>query len=92
MRHHGSPVNTDVVIATTKGIAQTKDPTLLVKNGGVIYITKGWGKRLLGRMGFVKYKCITAAKKASPEEFVEIKLQLLEDIEAAANKLGPDSC
>ena len=82
----------DVVIAAAKGIAQTKDATLLVENGGVIYITKGWGKRLLGRMGFVKCKCITAAKKASPEEFEEVKLQFLEDIETASNKLEQDSC
>ena len=83
-RDHGSPVSTEVVVATAKGIAQAKDAMLLVENGGAIDITKDWGKRLLGRMGFVKHKCTTAAKKASPEEFEEVELQFLGDIETAA--------
>ena len=73
-----------VVVAAAKGIAEAKDATLLVENGGPIDVTKDWGKRLLGRMGFVKRKCTTAAKKASPEEFEEVKLQFLEDIETVA--------
>ena len=35
-------------------------------------------------MGFVKRKCTTAAKKASLEEFEELKLQFLENIETVA--------
>ena len=73
-------------------MAQTNNATLFVENGGAIYITKDWGKKLLGRMGFVKCKCITAAKKATPEEFEEVKLQFLEDIESTGNKLEQDSC
>ena len=57
---------------------------LLVENGGAIDITKDYGKRLLGRMGFVKCKCTTAEKKVSLEEFEEVKLQFLEDIETPA--------
>ena len=84
LREHGSPVSTVVVVTAAKGIVEVKDSTLLAENGGAIDITKDWGKRLLGRMGFVKCKCTTAAKKASPEEFEEVKLQFLEDIETVA--------
>ena len=64
----------EVVVAAAKGIAEAKDATLVVENGGAIDVTKDWGKRLLGRMRFVK----------RPEEFKEVKLQFLEDIETAA--------
>ena len=74
LRDHGSPVSTEVVVAATKGIAQAKDATLLMENGGAIDITEDWGNRLLGRMGSVKQKCTTAAKKASPEKFEEVKI------------------
>ena len=67
LRDRGSPVSTAVVVAAAK--AEAKDAMLLAENGGAIDLTKDWGKRLLGRMGFVKRKCTTAAKKASPEEF-----------------------
>ena len=84
LRDRGSPVSTAVVVAAAKGIAEAKDAMLLAENGGAIDLTKDWGKRLLGRMGFVKHKCTTAAKKASPEEFEEVKTQYLEDIETVA--------
>ena len=84
LRDHGSPVSTAVVVAAAKGIAEAKDPALLAENNGPINLTRDWGKRLLGRMGFVKCKCTTAATKLMPEEFEDVKTQFLEDIETVA--------
>ena len=84
LRDCGTPVSIAVVAAAAKGIAEAKDAMLLAENDGAIDLTKDWGKRLLGRIRFVKCKCTTAAKKASQEEFEEVKTQYLEDIETVA--------
>ena len=48
----GAVVNTEVMIATGKGILMSKDANLL----STITLTKAWAKYLLNRMGFVKQK------------------------------------
>ena len=58
LRKVGSPVNTQIVIATAQGIILSKDANLLSN----IELSKGWAKYLLKRIGFVKRKATTAAK------------------------------
>ena len=48
----GAVANTEVVIATGKGILMGKDANLL----STITLTKAWEKYLLNRMGFVNEK------------------------------------
>lgn len=62
IRHSGGPVNTQVAIATAKGVVTAYDATLLTENGGHIDLTKDWAKCLLGRMGLVKWHVTTKAK------------------------------
>ena len=52
LRKAGSPVNTQIVIATTQSIILSKDANLLSN----IELSKGWAKHLLKRIGFVKRK------------------------------------
>ena len=84
LKEHGSPVSTAIVVAAAKGIAEAKDPAILAENNGPINLTRGWRKRVLGRMGFVKRKCTTSARKLMPEEYEDVKTQFLEDIETVA--------
>ena len=49
-------MNTQVAIATAKGVVTAYDATLLTENSGHIDLTNTWAKRLLGRMGLVKAK------------------------------------
>ena len=58
LRKAGSPVNTQIVIATAQGIILSKDANLLSN----IELSKGWAKYLLKQIGFVKRKATTEAK------------------------------
>ena len=58
LRKAGSPVNTQIIIATAQGIILSKDANLLSN----IELSKGWAKYLLKQIGFVKRKATTAAK------------------------------
>jgi len=61
------------------GVISSYDVNLLAANGGLINITKGWVKRLLGRMGLVK-RCGTTKAKINPLDFEALKQQYLADI------------
>ena len=72
IRYFGEPgissvVNTEVVIATGKGILISKDANLLSS----ITLTKAWAKYLLNRIGFIKWKATTKAK-VNVEHFEEV--------------------
>ena len=71
----GAVVNTDVVIATGKGILMSKDANLLSN----ITLTKAWAKYLLRRMNFVKWKATTKAK-VNVEHFEEVRQEFLLEI------------
>ena len=58
LRKAGSPVNTQIVIATAQDIILSKDANLLSN----IELSKGWAEYLLKRNGFVKRKATRAAK------------------------------
>ena len=65
LREHGAVVNTAIAIGCAEGIVRSKNSSLLAYNGGHITFTKSWSKHLLGRMGFVKRRASTKAKKIS---------------------------
>jgi len=75
LRKAGSPVNTQIVIATAEGIILSKDANLL----GNTELSKGWAKYLLKRIGFVKRKATTAAK-GNVENFDILKEEFLLEI------------
>ena len=75
LRKAGSPVNTQIVIATVQGIILSKDANLLSN----IEFIKGLARYLLKRIGFVKRKATTAAK-SNVENFDLLKEFLLEKI------------
>ena len=77
LRDHGSPVSTEVVVAAAKGIAQAKDAILLVENGGAIDITKDWGKRLLGRMGFLSASVQQQQRKQAQKNLKRLNYSFL---------------
>jgi len=65
------------VVDTHVGVISSYNVNLLAVNGGLINITKGWAKRLLGRMGQVK-RCGTTKAKINPLDFEVLKQQYLE--------------
>ena len=75
LRKAGSPVNTQIVIATAQGIILSKDANLLSN----IELSKGWAKYLLKRIGFVKRKATTAAK-GNVENFDLLKEEFLLEV------------
>ena len=75
LRSTGAVINTAVVIASAEGILMYKDPNLLSR----IYLTKGWVKYLLHRMGYVKQKA-TSKAKVTFENSKELKEQFLLEI------------
>ena len=78
-RDLGGMVNTQIVMATARGVIMSHDANLLAENGGYMNITKDWAKRLLQRMNMVKRKGTTKAK-AMPADFDKLKAQFLSDI------------
>ena len=91
LRIVGGVVNTDIVIAATKGIITAKEPSLLSDHGGHVEITKPWVKLLFSRMGYVKRKGSNAGK-VNVEHFKEIQEEFLADImaEVLMNEVHPD--
>ena len=81
LRKVGGVVNTAIVKAAAEGILAAKIPSLLVKHGGHIEITKGWVKSLFNRMGYVKRKGSNAGK-ITVAHFQEVKEVFLADIQA----------
>ena len=63
-----------------KGIVLAKDANMLLESGGYLNLTSDWAKRLMSRMGLVKYKATTTVK-ITPEMFEDLKQQFLTDIE-----------
>ena len=56
LRATGGIINSDVVIAASKGVVTAKNRSLLKVFGGHLCIEKPWAKSLLARMHFVKKK------------------------------------
>ena len=81
LRKVGGVVNTAIVQAAVEGIVAAKKPSLLVKHGGHIIITKGWVKSLFSRMGYVKRKGSNAGK-ITVTQFNEVQEVFLADIQA----------
>ena len=81
LRKVGGVVNTAIVNAAAEGILAAKNPSLLVKHGDHIEITKGWVKSLFNRMGYVKTKGSNAGK-ITVAHFQEVKEVFLADIQA----------
>ena len=79
IRHSGGVVNTQIVMATARGVNMSHNANLLAENGGYMNITKDWAKRLLQRMNMVKRKGTTKAK-VMPADFDKLKAQFLSDI------------
>ena len=81
LQDHGAVVNTAIAISCAKGIVKNKDSYLLASNSGHIVLSKYWGKNLLKRMGFIKWRASTKAK-VTIENFEEVKAQFLLNIKA----------
>ena len=79
MQQEDTVVNTKVAISTAVGVASLYDANLLSINGGSIDISKEWAKRLLRRMGLVKWQGTTKAK-VNPEYFETLKKHYLANI------------
>ena len=75
LRKAGSPVNTQIIIATAQGIILSKDANLLSN----MELSKGWAKYLLKRIGFVKRKA-TIVAKGNVENFDLLKEELLLEV------------
>ena len=71
LRATGGIINSDVVIAASKGVVTAKNRSLLKVFGGHLCIEKPWAKSLLARMHFVKRKGSTSAK-LPPADFEKI--------------------
>ena len=78
-RDLGGVVNTQIVMATARGVIMSHDSNLLTENGGYMNTTKDWAKRLLQRMNMVKRKDTTKAK-VMPADFDKLKAQFLSDV------------
>ena len=72
LRSAGSPISTDVVLASAKGIVAHKNVSLLKEHGGHIDLDKSWAKSFLTRLGYVKRKVTCTARKIPPD-FPEVK-------------------
>ena len=81
LRASGCPISTAIVITTGVGIVKHCDSNLLFENGDHISLTKDWAKYLLQRMNFVK-RCSSSAAKVSVTNFVQLKSQILYDIQS----------
>ena len=81
LRMVGGVINNNIVMAAAEGIVTPRDKSLLVKYGGQIEITKGWGRSLLNCMGYVKRK-VSNAGKFLVSQFQEIQANFLADIQA----------
>lgn len=68
LRAAGTPVNTAIVVASTRGIVMTKDQSLLTEYGKHICLTPSWAKSLLIRMGMVYRKASTSQSKLAIDE------------------------
>ena len=84
-------VNTSIFMAAAMGITAAKDRGALIQHGGHIEITKSWAVSLLGRMSYVKTKCLNAGKVSLPR-FSELQQVFLADIQAEVvmNKISED--
>uniref|UniRef100_A0A1X7SP85 HTH CENPB-type domain-containing protein n=1 Tax=Amphimedon queenslandica TaxID=400682 RepID=A0A1X7SP85_AMPQE len=81
LRRNGAVVNTAIAVSCARGIVLKANPDYLASNGGHIVLTNHWGKHLLRRMGFVKWRATTKAK-VMVENFEEVKAQFLLDVKA----------
>ena len=76
LREQGSAIITVFATATAEGVKRSVDASLLVSNGGGIYLTKAWARHLLSRLGMVKKVCSKA--KIYIHNFAGIKEFLLD--------------
>ena len=54
LRERGCPINTHLIIAAARGIAQAMDRTRLAEYGGSATLTTSWAKSLLKRMNLLR--------------------------------------
>ena len=69
LRERGCPINTHLIIAAARGIAQAMDRTRLAEYGGAATLTTSWAKSLLKRMNFTKRRAST--KHSHPADELE---------------------
>ena len=69
LRERGCPINTHLIIAAARGIAQAMDRTRLAEYGGSATLTTSWAKSLLKRMNFTKRRATT--KYSHPADELE---------------------
>ena len=67
LRAAGCPVNRTVLIAATKGIIMSQDPSLLSEHGGHISLSRRWAQSFLSRHNYVQRKVTKAARKLPPD-------------------------
>ncbi len=79
LRANGAVINTAIVMATAKGIVQSKDSNLLAKNGGTIVLSKYWARSIMAQMNFVKRRG-NSKFKVTCSNFEELREQFLFDI------------
>jgi len=63
LRKVGTLVDTLVVRSAGTAVIKRRDPKMLASAGGTVVLTKDWACYLLQRMGYVKRKDTTKAKK-----------------------------
>ena len=66
------------------GIVKKNNPDLLkddFRRGNKEFLSKSWAKSLLGRVGYVKQRGMTAAK-VDPENFDNLRKSFLEEIQS----------
>lgn len=78
-RAGGGIINTNVLLAMAKAIADQYCPTALVENGGNAKLTKSWAQSIFRRLGFVLRKSTKEARKI-PQDFVQLKEEYIKFI------------
>ena len=82
MRSQGTPIGTNIVIATGRGILLKHSKSSLEENGGTIKLNKEWARSVLIRMGYPKRRACSKSK-IFPEDLLQIQQQYLRDIKAS---------
>lgn len=77
LRHAGGVVNTEVVIASARGLIMARNCSLMCEFGAHLDPDKPWAKSFLRRMGFVKRRATTSACLAVVD-FEAVKTGFLE--------------
>ena len=80
LRKTGIPVSLEIIIGEARGIVVARDRTLLQEHGGHIALTRGWALSLMKRMGLVKRRGSTQAKKSSSAEYQHLRSTYLRQI------------